>query len=220
MERIETQLPDVVLIKPKRFGDERGFFSETYNHRMLSELGISTTFIQDNQAYSAEKGTLRGLHVQGPPATQSKLVRVVRGAILDVCVDLRHGSPTFGHHLKVELTAEGGQQIYCPKGFAHGILTLLPDTEIAYKVDAYYAPELDLGVRYDDPDLAIDWPFPKDDLILSTKDRNQPRFRDLPRLFHYQQAEVSFRKETLSPPTPSHRTKRSPETDLAQTENR
>ena len=183
MDVIETSIPDVKLITPRRFGDKRGFFSEIYNRRALAEIGVTADFIQENHAYSADRGTLRGLHFQASPATQTKLLRVLRGAILDVCVDLRHGSPTFGQHIMAELTAESGQQILCPKGFAHGLLTLSPHTEIAYRVDAYYAPELDLGVRYDDPDLAIDWPVPADELILSEKDLNQPSFCDLPVFF-------------------------------------
>lgn len=190
MERIETSLPEVKLITPPRFGDDRGFFSETYNRRRFAEIGITTEFVQDNHAYSADAGTLRGLHFQAPPATQTKLLRVLRGAILDVCVDLRHGSPTFGKHVMVEMTAESGQQILCPKGFAHGLLTLRPHTEIAYKVDAYYAPELDLGVRYDDPDLAIDWPVRDDELILSDKDRRHPSLADLPEIFAYAEIET------------------------------
>jgi len=126
-------------------------------------------------------------YFQAPPATQTKLLRVLRGAVVDVCVDLRHSSPRFGQHVMVELTAESGQQILCPKGFAHAVLTLKPHTEIAYRVDAYFAPELDLGVRFDDPDLAIDWPFPEDKLILSEKDRHQPRLCDLPEIFSYQE---------------------------------
>jgi dTDP-4-dehydrorhamnose 3,5-epimerase len=142
-------------------------------------------FTQENHSYSADRGTLRGLHFQCPPATQTKLVRALRGAILDVCVDCRKGSPTYGQHVMVELTAESGQQLLCPKGFAHGILTLMPHTEIMYKVDAYYAPELDSGIRFDDPDLAIDWPMPASDMTLSEKDRNQPAFCDLPDIFTY-----------------------------------
>ena len=182
MDLVSTKLFDVRIITPARFGDERGFFSEIYNRRALADIGITAEFIQENHAYSADRGTLRGLHFQYPPAAQTKLLRVLRGAILDVCVDCRRGSPTFGQHVMVEMTAESGQQILCPKGFAHGILTLLPHTEIAYKVDAYYAPELDAGVRFDDPDLAIDWPFSEQELILSEKDRHQPWFRDLPEI--------------------------------------
>lgn len=183
MDVIETSIPDVKLITPRRFGDQRGFFSEAYNRRAFAEIGVAIEFIQDNQAYSADSGTLRGLHFQAPPATQTKLLRVLRGAVLDVCVDLRHGSPSYGQHVMAELTAESGQQILCPKGFAHGVLTLKPHTEITYKVDAYYAPELDFGLRFDDPDLAIDWPLPEEKIILSEKDRNQPMLRDLPEIF-------------------------------------
>jgi dTDP-4-dehydrorhamnose 3,5-epimerase len=180
-----TSLPDVKIVTPARFGDERGFFSEIYNRRALADVGIDMAFNQENHAFSADRGTLRGLHFQCPPATQTKLLRVLRGAIVDVCVDCRKGSPTFGQHVMVELLAESGQQILCPKGFAHGILTLMPHTEIAYKVDAYYAPELDMGIRFDDPALGIDWPLPKSELILSEKDRNLPDFRDLPDVFTY-----------------------------------
>ncbi len=183
MEVTTTKLPEVKLVTPARFGDQRGFFSEVYNRRAFADIGISAEFIQENHAYSADRGTLRGLHFQFPPAAQTKLLRVLRGAIVDVCVDCRHASPTYGEHVMVEITAESGQQILCPKGFAHGILTLMPHTEIAYRVDAYYAPELDSGVQFDDPDLAIDWPLPKAELILSEKDRHQPKFCDLPNLF-------------------------------------
>ena len=180
-----TNLPEVKVITPARFGDKRGFFSEIYNKRALLEVGIDMDFIQENYAYSADKGTLRGLHFQAPPATQTKLLRVLRGAVVDVCVDCRRGSPTYGQYALVEMTADSGQQILCPKGFAHGILTLMPHTEIAYKVDAYYAPELDMGFRYDDPTVGIDWPLPETEMILSEKDRNQPAFDDLPDIFTY-----------------------------------
>ncbi|MGH1480032.1 MAG: dTDP-4-dehydrorhamnose 3,5-epimerase [Geminicoccales bacterium] len=185
MDLTTTEIPEVKLITPARFGDQRGFFSEIYNRRALADIGLTMEFIQENHAYSADRGTLRGLHFQAPPASQTKLLRVLRGAVLDVCVDCRKGSPTFGKHVMAELTAETGQQILCPQGFAHGILTLMPHTEIAYKVDAYYAPELDMGIRFDDPDLAIDWPFTEADLVLSEKDRHQPRFCDMPDLFTY-----------------------------------
>ncbi len=180
-----TRLPEVKIVTPARFGDERGFFSEIYNRRALADVGITMEFIQENHAFSADRGTLRGLHFQAPPAAQTKLLRVLRGAIVDVCVDCRRGSPTYGQHVMVEMTAESGQQILCPQGFAHGILTLMPHTEIAYKVDAYFAPELDMGVRYDDPELAIDWPLPKTEMILSEKDRNQPAFCDLADIYTY-----------------------------------
>jgi dTDP-4-dehydrorhamnose 3,5-epimerase len=188
MQLTTTAIPEVKIITPRRFGDHRGYFSETYNKAALAEAGIAIDFIQDNQSYSAARGTFRGFHFQGPPATQTKLVRVLRGAILDIVIDCRHGSPTFLQHVKVELTAESGAQILCPKGFAHGILTLEADTEIAYKVDAYYAPEHDLGIRWDDPDLGIALPLTEEELILSEKDRKLPRWRDLPRLFTYSRA--------------------------------
>jgi dTDP-4-dehydrorhamnose 3,5-epimerase len=180
-----TAIPDVKIITPARFGDHRGYFAEVYNRRALAEAGIDIDFVQDNQSYSAERGTLRGLHFQRPPATQTKVLRVLRGTVVDVSVDCRVGSPTFGQHVMVELAAARGDQILCPKGFAHATLTMEPDSEITYKVDAYYAPDHDLGVRWDDPDLAIDWPIPVDELVLSAKDRALPWFRDLPTVFTY-----------------------------------
>ena len=180
-----TAIPDVKIITPARYGDHRGYFSEVYNQRALAEAGIDVPFVQDNQSYSAERGTLRGLHFQKPPATQTKLLRVLRGTVVDVSVDCRVGSPTFGQHVMVELTAARGDQILCPKGFAHATLTMEPDSEITYKVDAYYAPDHDLGVRWDDPDLAIDWPIAAAQLVLSAKDRALPWLRDLPTVFTY-----------------------------------
>ena len=180
-----TAIPEVKIITPARYGDQRGFFSEVYNRHALAEAGIDVEFVQDNHSYSAERGTLRGLHFQRPPATQTKLLRVLRGAVVDVAVDCRVGSPTYGCHVMVELSAAAGNQILCPKGFAHATLTMEPDTEITYKVDAFYAPDLEHGVRCDDPDLAIEWPVPTDRLVLSDKDRNLPWFRDLPTVFTY-----------------------------------
>lgn len=180
-----TNIPDVKIITPKRFADHRGYFSEVYNRRVLAEAGIEIDFVQDNQSHSARRGTLRGLHFQRPPATQAKLTRVVCGSIVDVSVDCRVGSPTYGRYAMVELSAARGDQVLCPHGFAHGILTLEPDTVITYKVDRYYAPQLDLGLRFDDPDLAITWPIPAEDIVLSEKDRSLPRFRDLPDVFTY-----------------------------------
>ena len=185
MDIQDTAIADVKLITPARYGDHRGFFSEVYNKQALAEAGIVIEFVQDNHSFSAERGTLRGLHFQRPPAAQTKLLRVLRGSVADVAVDCRVGSPTFGQHIIVELNATTGQQILCPKGFAHATLTLEPDTEITYKVDAYYAPDLDCGVRCTDPDLAIAWPVPADQLILSDKDRKLPLFRDLPTVFTY-----------------------------------
>ena len=180
-----TAIPEVKVITPARFGDQRGFFSEVYNRRAFAEAGIDVTFVQDNHSYSAQRGTLRGFHFQRPPATQTKLVRVLRGAVIDVAVDCRVGSPTFGRHVMLELSAAAGNQVLCPKGFAHATLTMAPDTEVAYKVDAYYARKLDLGIRFDDPDLAIPWPIPAHLMVLSNKDHRLPRFRDLPAVFTY-----------------------------------
>ncbi len=185
MEIRATAIPEVKVIVPARYGDHRGFFSEVYNRRALAEAGLDVEFVQDNHSYSAQRGTLRGLHFQRPPATQTKLLRVLRGAVVDVAVDCRFGSPTFGEHVMVELSAAAGSQIFCPKGFAHATLTMAPDTEITYKVDAYYAPNRDLGIRFDDPDLAIAWPIPTSQLVLSDKDRKLPWFRDLPAVFTY-----------------------------------
>jgi len=178
---------DVKLITPRRFGDHRGFFSETYNQRAFARAGIDIPFVQDNHAYSAVRGTLRGLHFQIPPHAQDKLIRVTRGAILDVAVDLRVGSPTFGHHVTAKLSAENGTQILIPQGFAHGMVTLEPDTEVVYKVSAFYAPDHDKGLAWDDPDLGIDWPVSADEAQLSDKDRRQPRLADLPIYFRYEQ---------------------------------
>lgn len=148
----------VKLVTPKRFGDTRGFFSETYNAQSLAQVGITDVFVQDNHSLSAEPGTVRGLHFQCPPSAQVKLVRVVRGVILDVAVDIRRDSPTFGQHVAVELSAENWQQLYVPAGFAHGFCTLVPDTEVVYKVTDYYAPEADAGLAWNDPGIGIDWP--------------------------------------------------------------
>lgn len=183
MEVERLAIPDVLILKPARFGDARGFFSETYNRSRLAAAGIDLDFVQDNQSLSAEPGTVRGLHFQTHPRAQAKLVRVVRGAILDVAVDLRHDSPTYGRHVAAEISAEAWNQILVPVGFAHGFCTLRPDTEVIYKVTDYYAPECDKGVLWNDPDLGIDWPVAADAAILSDKDRRQPRFSDLPAYF-------------------------------------
>jgi dTDP-4-dehydrorhamnose 3,5-epimerase len=185
MEIAATALPEVLILTPRRFGDTRGWFSEVYNRRVLAEHGIGIDFVQDNHSYSAPVGTLRGLHFQTPPHVQAKLVRVVRGRVLDIAVDIRHGSPTFGRHVMVELSADDGRMILVPHGFAHAFLTLEPDCEFVYKVDNYYAPGHAKGVAFDDPDLAIPWPIPAERLTLSEADRNQPRLRDLPEYFPY-----------------------------------
>lgn len=179
------RISEIVAIKPVRYEDERGFFSETYNRRALADVGIEAEFVQDNHSLSVPQGTLRGLHFQAPPAAQAKLVSVVRGVILDVAVDLRVGSPSFGQHVCCELSAREWNQIYIPQGFAHGFCTLEPDTEVTYKVSDYYAPELDRGLMWNDPALGIDWPI--SDPLLSEKDRSHPPLRDLPQYFTYKQ---------------------------------
>lgn len=179
-------LSDVKILLPHRHGDARGFFSETYSQRSLAEIGIDIAFVQDNHAFSAEKGTVRGLHFQTPPFAQNKLVRVVRGAILDVVVDLRVGSPTFGRHVSAVISAENWKQILVPIGFAHGLVTLEPNTEVLYKVSNPYAQEHDKGLLWNDPALGIGWPVTEQEAILSARDKVQPRLADLPACFHYQ----------------------------------
>ncbi|MCS6891513.1 MAG: dTDP-4-dehydrorhamnose 3,5-epimerase [Rhodovarius sp.] len=173
-------IPDVLLIEPPRFGDARGFFSEVWKRSAFAAAGLAVDFVQDNHSLSREAGVLRGLHFQRPPAAQGKLVRVVRGRILDVAVDIRQGSPSYGRHVAVELSAENWRQLWIPRGFAHGFLTLEPDTEVLYKVDAEYAREHDAAIRWDDPDLAIPWPLPDGGPLLSEKDRNAPRLAEIP----------------------------------------
>lgn len=180
------EIPEVLLVGPKRFGDQRGFFSETWSQRAFAEAtGVSDDFVQDNHSLSGQAGVLRGLHFQSPPHGQGKLVRVSRGSILDVAVDIRAGSPTFGRHVARKLSAENWQQLWVPAGFAHGFCTLEPDTEVQYKVTAYYAPDHDHGLAFDDPALAIAWPVHADQAILSDKDRKHPRLADLPPYFTY-----------------------------------
>lgn len=172
-------IPAVKLITPKKFGDDRGFFSETWNEKLFTEAGIEARFVQDNQAYSAKQGTVRGLHFQLAPMAQDKLVRVLRGAILDVAVDLRRTSPSFGEHVAAVLSAENWSQLWVPKGFAHGYCTLTPDTEVFYKVTALYSPQHDRGIMWDDPALGIDWPVTADTAELSAKDKIQPKLADI-----------------------------------------
>lgn len=178
-------IPDVKIIRPRKHGDARGFFSETYSQRSLAEAGIDTVFVQDNHAFSAEKGTVRGLHFQTEPFAQDKLVRVVRGAILDVVVDIRRGSPTYGRHVSAVISAQEWNQILVPKGFAHGLLTLEPDTEVLYKVSNPYSPAHDLGLLWNDPALEIAWPIDEVEAILSAKDKAQPKLAELPEYFRY-----------------------------------
>lgn len=180
---VPFDLPGPLLISARRFGDARGFVLETYSARDFAALGITESFVQDNHSLSTAAGTVRGLHFQLPPCAQAKLVRVLRGAILDIAVDLRRSSPTYGQHVAVELNAADARQLYIPAGFAHGFCTLVPDTEIAYKVSAPYAPALDRSLAWDDPDLALPWPFEAAQVTLSDKDRRAPRLRDLPPCF-------------------------------------
>jgi dTDP-4-dehydrorhamnose 3,5-epimerase len=174
-----TDLPGVLLVVPARFRDARGDFCETYREDRFREAGIEARFVQDNHARSREAGTVRGLHFQAPPHAQAKLVRVVRGRVFDVAVDIRTGSPTYGRWTARELTAEGGEQLFVPRGFAHGYCTLEPGTEVAYKVDGYYAPASDRGLLWSDPGLAIPWPVAPGDALLSDKDRSLPALSDL-----------------------------------------
>jgi dTDP-4-dehydrorhamnose 3,5-epimerase len=174
-----TDIPGVVVIATKWFGDDRGAFSETYNRRVFSEAGIDVAFIQDNQALSGRVGTLRGFHFQHPPAAQSKLVRVVKGAVYDVAVDIRPGSPTFGRWAAVELSAANRLQLFIPVGFAHGYVTLEPDTEMLYKVDAYYDPDRQGGIVWDDPDIAVPWPLPPQGPLMAPRDAAMPRLMEI-----------------------------------------
>jgi dTDP-4-dehydrorhamnose 3,5-epimerase len=178
-------IPEVKLVTPARFGDARGHFSETYNAQRFEDAGLPDLFVQDNQSLSGPAGTLRGLHYQTPPYAQAKLVRVLRGRILDVAVDIRAGSPSYGRHVRAELSAESGTQIYVPAGFLHGFVTLEPDTEVFYKVTAFYSRECDRGIAWDDPDLGIDWGVDPASVLLSDKDRAQPAFRSLETPFSY-----------------------------------
>ena len=175
----ELNIPAVKVLRPRKHGDHRGFFSEVYNRQALAEAGIGIEFVQDNHSLSAEKGTVRGLHFQTPPFAQDKLVRVVRGAVFDVAVDLRRGSPTYGQHVSVVLSAEAWNQMLVPIGFAHGFMTLEPDTEVLYKVSNYYALDHDKGLLWNDPALGIAWPLDTGAAILSPKDRDLPRLTDV-----------------------------------------
>lgn len=178
-----TPIDAVRIVQPRRIGDARGFFEETWRADAFAAAGIDVTFVQDNQSFSAKEGTVRGLHFQLPPFAQAKLVRVVSGAILDVAVDLRRGSPTFGRHVAVRLDAENGTQLFVPVGFAHGFCTLLENTAVSYKVSSVYSREHDRGMRWNDPALAIDWPVREDQAQLSDKDRIAPVFAELSELF-------------------------------------
>jgi dTDP-4-dehydrorhamnose 3,5-epimerase len=173
------ELDGLLEVRPQRFGDDRGFFSEVWREDRLEEAGVSVRFVQDNHSYSKERGVLRGLHFQLPPAAQDKLVRVSRGSIFDVAVDIRPESPTFGRWAGVVLSAGEWNQLFIPKGFAHGFVTLEEDTEVLYKASATYAPELERAIRFDDPAIGIDWPVDTGSVILSDKDRAAPALGEI-----------------------------------------
>jgi dTDP-4-dehydrorhamnose 3,5-epimerase len=188
MEAEVTSIRGVLILKPRYFRDPRGYFVETYNARAAHEAGITAEFVQDNQALSLKRGTVRALHFQVPPRAQGKLVRVLRGSIYDVAVDLRVGSPSCGKWVAATLTAQGGEQIFVPRGFAHGYCALEDDTEVAYKVDDYYAPECEHGLIWNDAALAVPWPVSPGNAVLSDKDRKLPRLADFVSPFSYDAA--------------------------------
>lgn len=176
MEITQTDLPGVLILTPRRFADARGFFSESWNQRVMEEAGIEIAFVQDNHSLSRDVGTVRGLHFQSPPHAQAKLVRCGSGALYDVAVDVRRGSPSYGKWVGVELSADNGRQLLIPAGFLHGFVTREPDTEVIYKCSDFYAPECDGAVRFDDPDLGIDWGIEASAAVLSDKDRAAQSF--------------------------------------------
>jgi dTDP-4-dehydrorhamnose 3,5-epimerase len=178
-------IPDVKLVRSTKIGDARGFFSEVYNEEEMCEAGIDIRFVQDNHSWSEAPGVLRGLHFQTPPSPQAKLVRVVRGSIFDVVVDLRKGSPTYAKWVSAEISVDNWTQILVPRGFAHGFLTLEPNTEVLYKVDRYFDPTADSGLRWDDPDIGIDWPTVATPQ-LSDKDKNLRNLADWESPFEYE----------------------------------
>jgi len=184
----ETRLPGVVILTPRRFGDERGFFSESWNRRVMADLGLDIDFVQDNHSLSRDIGTVRGLHFQAPPHAQAKLVRCGRGRLFDVAVDIRKGSATFGQWVGVELSFENGRQLLIPEGFLHGFVTREPDTEIIYKCSDFYAPDADGAVRFDDPELGIDWGLEGITPKLSAKDEAAPLMRDFDSPFTWEDA--------------------------------
>ncbi len=184
MQVIKTPLPGLVVIEPRLFVDERGYFFESFSEKKFREEVADVRFVQDNESHSSY-GVVRGLHFQAPPYAQSKLVRVIVGAVLDVAVDIRKGSPTYGQHFSVELTAENHRQLFLPRGFAHGFSVLSEEVVFQYKCDNFYAPEAEGAVAWNDPDLGIDWRIPDSEVILSAKDAKHPRLTDLASPFEF-----------------------------------
>ncbi|WP_298961413.1 dTDP-4-dehydrorhamnose 3,5-epimerase [uncultured Roseibium sp.] len=196
MKAMPTEIAEVLHIVPACHQDARGHFAETYSRSALEPFGVAADFVQDNLSFSRRQGTVRGLHFQAPPYAQAKLVRCSSGSILDVAVDIRYGSPTFGAHVTRVLSAQNMHQLFVPAGFAHGFSTLSPNTEVLYKVDANYAPQCERGIRFDDPDLAIDWQLGNDPAFLSDRDRDLPKFTALPPVFMF--ADMTEVSECLS----------------------
>ena len=176
MKRIDTKLSGVCIVEPQVFGDHRGYFMETYSTKAFADIGITNEFVQDNQSFTAQKGTLRGIHFQNAPMAQAKIVRVTKGAVLDVAVDLRKDSPTYKQWVGVELSAENKRMLFIPRGFGHGFVTLTDDVEFCYKVDNLYSRECDRGIRFDDPEIGVDWGV--NDPVLSQKDTTSPMLKD------------------------------------------
>jgi dTDP-4-dehydrorhamnose 3,5-epimerase len=186
MQVIATEIAEVKEIRPVRHGDSRGFFSEIFREDVLQRHGVEAAFVQENHSLSVDRGVIRGLHFQTPPTAQAKLVRVGAGSILDVAIDIRSGSPTYGRHVAVVLSAAEGNQLFVPEGFAHGFCTLEPNTEVIYKVNRYYSAEHDRGMLWNDPVLGIAWPTSESEAVLSNKDQHQPLLAELPPFFAYQ----------------------------------
>lgn len=203
LEVLPLAIPDVKVVVPRRFADSRGFFAEIFSRRALSAAGIDFAAVQDNQSFSRDKGTVRGLHFQLRPFAQAKLFRVARGSILDVAVDIRRGSPNYGRHVSTVLQADRPEQIYVPIGFAHGFCTLEPNTEVFYKVDVYHSVEHERGIRWNDSELGIKWPVSAAEAILSAKDEKLPFFRDMDSALALQ--ETSNRFDDLVQPGISRR---------------
>jgi len=186
MQIKELAIPDIKILTPVQHRDNRGFFSEIYNRQTLLEAGIELEFVQENYSWSVDINTVRGLHFQTGEFQQDKLVQVVRGAILDIAIDLRHGSPWYGQYVCAEISAENWQQVLVPKGFAHGFLTLQPNTAVMYRVTTHYSPAHDAGIRWNDPDIGIDWPINENEAVLSDKDSTLPFLSDCDTLFVYE----------------------------------